>query len=217
MRTIANAVVLTIVGMLLISFLALWVVEMLDKVSALRKYAPWLVSFAEHKKWHAVVLLVCFIFLCFNGVELYFKEVPEVPEPPNVKFVPPVPPAITIVQSAPPIKAQCWVKNYAVPALAPASWGMATVFCNMTIKPPYTVELNYDQTVALGPFTFPVGSEFTKSMEYNEGTKAVVAFDLHTIIPNEPFSIMARGSSDKFPLVKTATIRAKGFVFEFHP
>lgn len=49
MKAIANAIALIIVGMLLISFLALWVVEMLDKVSTLRNYAPWLVSFAGTK------------------------------------------------------------------------------------------------------------------------------------------------------------------------
>jgi hypothetical protein len=102
-------------------------------------------------------------------------------------------------------------------AWTPPPWGVATIFCNTEIKPPYSVELNYDQGVVVGPFTFPVGSEFTKSTEYNEGAKIVSMFDLHTIIPNEPVSVMARGSSDKFPLVKTATIRAKGLVFEFHP
>jgi len=106
-----------------------------------------------------------------------------------------------------------------VPAIASAPpWGMATVFCNSTIKPPYSVELDYDQSVQLvGPFTFPVGSEFAKEMEYNQGTKIIAMFDLHTIIPNEPFSIMAKGSGDKFPLVKAGTIRAKGQVFEFRP
>lgn len=218
MKTIANAIALIIIGLLLVSFLVFWVVEMLDKVSALNEYAPWLVSIAEHKRWHAVVLLVCWIFLCFDGVELYFKEVPDVPKPPVVKFVPPAPPPITIKEVAPPVKVQCWVRNYAVPAISDApSWGMATVFCNTTIKPPYSVELNYDQIVAVGPFTFPVGSEFMKADEHNEGAKVVAMFDLHTIIPNEPFSIMAKGSSGKFPLVKTGIIRAKGIVFEIHP
>jgi hypothetical protein len=79
------------------------------------------------------------------------------------------------------------------------------------------VELHYDQNVTVGPFTFPVGSEFTKSMEFNQGTKIVGMFDLHTIIPNEPFSIMAVGSSEKFPLVKSGVIRAKDVVIEFQP
>jgi hypothetical protein len=113
---------------------------------------------------------------------------------------------------------RCWISNYAVPAVSsPQPWGMATILCNTTITPPYSVELNYDQGVTVGPFTFPVGSEFAKSVEYNEGTKVVTMFDLHTIIPNEPFSMMAKGSGNKFPLVKAAIIRAKGLALEFHP
>jgi hypothetical protein len=128
----------------------------------------------------------------------------------------PTPPAITINRTAPPVKEQCWVRNYAVPAIS-SQWGLATILCNRTIKPPYSVELDYDQTVTLGPFTFPVGSEFQKSMLTNEGTKAIAYFYLHTIFPNEPFSIMAKGATDKFPLFKVGTIRAKGLVLELHP
>ncbi len=219
MDAIARAIGVIVVGMILLSFTALWIIEMLDKVSTLGEYAPWLVALAEHKKWHAVVLLACWIFLCFAGVELYFKEIPEVPKPPVLQFIPPVPPAITIVEVAPPIKAQCWVRNYAAPALpSNQAWGVTTIFCNTTIKPPYSVEIVYDQSdVVVGPFTFPVGSEFAKSFESNQNGKIVGMFDLHTIIPNEPFSIMAHGSSSKFPLVKMATIRAKGLTLEFHP
>jgi hypothetical protein len=218
MSAIANAIALIIVAVILISFSLLWVIDLLDKASTLREYAPWLVTFAEHRKRHAIVLLACWILLCFNGVEYYFKEIPEVPKMNDLKFITPPPPAFTIVEFAPPVRPQCWVKNYATPALPdPHSWGIATIVCNTTIKPPYSVEVNYDQTVVVGPFTFPAGSEFSKATEFNEGTKVVSMFDLHTIIPNEPFSIMAKGSSDKFPEVKTAAIRAKGFVLEFHP
>jgi len=218
MSTIVNAIALLVIAFILVCFVGLWIIEMLDKVSTLGDYAPWLVLLAEHKKWHAVVLLVCFIFLCATFVEFYLKEVPEVPQPPIMRIAAPAAPAITINEIAPPLKPQCWVNNYATPNLpAPSPWGIATIVCNTTIKPPYSVELVYDQSVAVGPFTFPVGSEFTKNSESNEGTKVVGFFDLHTIIPNQPFSIMARGSSDRFPLVKTATIRAKGLALEFHP
>jgi hypothetical protein len=135
-----------------------------------------------------------------------------------LKIVAPVPPPLTITRLSPPLKERCWVQNYAVPAVsASPPWGMATVLCNATIKPPYSVELDYDQKVTVGPFTFPVGSEFTKSMLSNQDGKILGMFDLHTIVPQEPFSIMAQGSNDKFPLVKTGTIRAKGLVLEFHP
>jgi hypothetical protein len=219
MDAIVRVIGVIVVGMILLSFTTLWIIEMLDRVSTLGEYAPWLVALAEHKKWHAVVLLACWIFLCFAGVELYFKEIPEVPKPPVLKFVPPVPPAITIVEVAPPMKAQCWVRNYAVPALAPPPmWGMATIFCNRTIKPPYSIELEYDQNnVLLGVVTYPVGGEFSRGATFNRGSKIVDMEELHTIIPNEPFSVMVRGSSDKFPLVKTAIIRAKNLALEFHP
>ena len=118
--------------------------------------------------------------------------------------------------SIPPVKEQCWVKNYAAPALP--GWGIAAIFCNTTIKTPYTVELDYDQPItAAGPFAFPVGSEFTKYSESNEGTKISAWLDLHTIVPNEPFSITTKGSSDKFPQVKKAIIKAKGLNIEFNP
>jgi hypothetical protein len=215
---ILHVLFLACVGLVLLAFTFLWVIEMLDKVSTLREYAPWLVAFAEHKKWHAVVLLICWVFLSVDGAELYFKEVPEIPAPPTVTIKSPPAPAVTINQITPPTKERCWVRNYATPAMSgPAKWGLATILCNMTIKPPYSVEVDYDQGVTVGPFTFPVGSEFSKYQEHNQGTKVVAMFDVHTIIPNEPFSIMAQGSGDKFPLVTGATIRAKGLVLELHP
>ena len=97
---------------------------------------------------------------------------------------------------------------------------MAAVFCNTTIKPSWSIELDYGQPVTLGVFAFPVGSEFVKAMVHNQGTKALGIFDAHAIIPNEPFWIMAENpqdDNDKFPLVKTAAIRAKGLFFEFYP
>ncbi len=95
---------------------------------------------------------------------------------------------------------------------------MATIFCNTTIKSPYSIELDYDQNdVVLSLITYPVGGGFSKGTTFNRGNKIVNMEELHTIIPNEPFSVMARGSSDKFPLVKMGTIRAKNFVLEFRP
>jgi hypothetical protein len=196
------------------------VVDMFGRVDYIKSKAPFLDEVLKRRAALTVLLLVTIFLLVGDGYELMTKEMPEVPNPPVLKLVPPAPPAITVVELAPPMKARCWVKNYAVPALPAPPWGIATVFCNTTIKPPYSVELDYDQTVVVGPFTFPVGSEFIKSTEFNQGTKVVSMFDLHTIIPNEPFSIMAQGShdsNDKFPLVKTVTIRAKGLVFEFRP
>lgn len=120
-------------------------------------------------------------------------------------------------KQVPKLNPECWIRNYAVPAVSsPQPWGLSTIVCNTIVNPPYTVELTYDQVVTVGPFTFPAGSEFAKSQLLNEGKKVVAMFDLHTIIPNEPFSIMSKGSNDKFLLVTRGVIRAKGVVLDLH-
>lgn len=189
--------------------------------------APWLIhrdsdiaSAADNRHWGwgvfgISVLVAMLLGAVAGGIALYASRQPGSL---SVKFPPPTSPTINITKISPPAKEQCWVKNYAAPALpSPPSWGITTIVCNTTIKPPYSVELNYDQTVTVGPFTFPVGSEFQKCELSVKGAKVVAIYELHTIIPNEPLSIMAQGPTDKFPLVKTAVIRAKGLVLEFHP
>jgi hypothetical protein len=218
MESVVHVLVFAFAAIIVLGAVVFLVVDMFGRVDFLNTNEAWLPRFLERRKALNICLLVAVFLLIGNGYELLIKEIPEIPEPPVLKIAPPKAPSLTINEVAPPIKAQCWVRNYAVPALAsPAPWGMATIFCNTTIKPLYSVELIYDQTVEVGPFAFPVGSEPTKVMESNQGTKVLGMFDVHTIIPNEPFSIMARGSSDKFPLVKTVTIRAKGLALEFHP
>jgi hypothetical protein len=204
-----------VIGIVILSVSIVWAVEMSEKMETVRKYVPWIGNVADHPKWKGIAILVCWLFLSGYLFELWLKEIPEIPKPPTVEIKAPTGPTLNITHVNPPLKAQCWIKNYAVPVIsAPPRWGMATIICNTSIKPPYSVELNYDQKVAVGPLTFPVGSEFAKSSEANNGTKIVVIVDLHTIIPNEPFSIMAQGSTDKLPLVNTVIIRAKGLVFE---
>jgi hypothetical protein len=217
-RVILSIVLLLFAAIVVLGAIGFLVLDAMDKVESIQKRAPWITKILERRSALVALLMICTVLLIGDGYELLMKELPEVPAPPTVAFASPPAPHITIYQSPQPIKEQCWVRNYAVPPIpSPPSWGLATVLCNTTIKPPYSVELDYDQGITIGPFTFPVGSEFGKAQEYNEGTKAIAIFDLHTIIPNEPFSIMARGSTDKFPLVKTGVIRAKGRVFEFRP
>jgi len=129
MSVILHFLLLGAIALAVVLFLVLWIVEMLDKVSTLEEYAPGLVHFARHKKWHPVLLLICIIFLVADIVELYAKEVPEVPLPPVVKIEAPRPPSLNIVRLNPPIEKQCWIKNYGAPAI-PGSppWGMATLF-----------------------------------------------------------------------------------------
>jgi hypothetical protein len=194
------------------------VIEMLDKVESLKEKVPWITKILEKRSALVALLLICVVLLVGDGYEYLTKEVPDVPSSPSLTFPAPPAPKVTIYQLSQPIKEQCWINNYAVPAFAsPQPWGLTTIMCNTTIKPPYSVQLTYDQNVEPTPFAFPVGSEFAKSQIFNGGTKVTAMFDLHTIIPNEPFSIMARGSTDNFPLVKSVTIRARGVLFEFHP
>lgn len=194
------------------------VLDAMDKVESIQRRAPWIDKILRRRSAFVGLLMICAVLLIGNGYELLTKETPEVPDAPRITFSAPAAPRLTINQIVPPLKEQCWIRNYGVPAItAPPIWGLATILCNTTIKPPYSVELHYDQNVTVGPFTFPVGSEFTKSSEFNQGSKIVGMFDLHTIIPSEPFSIMASSSTGNLPLVKTVVIRAKGRVFEFHP
>lgn len=217
MRVILSVVVWLFAVIVVLGGIGFLVLDAMDKVESIQKRAPWITKILERRGALIVLLMICTVLLIGDGYELLTKELPEASVPAASAFVSPAPPKITVYQLPQPIKEQCWVKNYGVPAIpSPPSWGLATMFCNTTIKPPYSVELHYDQSVAVGPFTFPVGSEFTKSVEYNDGAKIVAMFDLHTIIPNEPFSIMASSTTSKFPLVKTGTIRAKNRVFELH-
>jgi hypothetical protein len=215
---ILSVVVWLFAAIVVLGGIGFLILDAMDKVESIQKRAPWITKILERRGALVVLLMICIVLLIGDGYELWTKEIPEIPAPPTVAFASPAVPHITIYQLPQPIKEQCWVRNYAVPPIpSPPSWSLATILCNTTIKPPYSVELHYDQSVTVGPFTFPVGSEFAKSTEYNEGTKIVGMFDLHTIVPNEPFSIMASSSAGKVPLVKTGVIRAKGLVFEFHP
>src|SRR5467141_2938878 len=137
----------------------------MDKVESVQKRAPWILKILKRRDAFVALLLICFVLLVGDGYELVIKETPEIPAPPIAEIKTPLPPPMNIIRINPPMKEQCWVRNYAVPAIAStAPWGMATVFCNVPIKPPYSVELNYDQdNLAIGPFTFPIGSEFTKN------------------------------------------------------
>ena len=220
MDLVAIILVAVFAAFIIVAMVTVTVVDMFGRIDFLDSHAPWLRTFLETRKATNVLLLVAIFMLLGTGYELQTKEVPEVPKPPIVSIHPPVPPPLTIIETARPIKQQCWIKNYATPAIsATPLWGMATVLCNMTIKPPYSVEFDYDQTVGLlSPIVIPVGGEFAKySLNHPEGNKAVAMFDLHTIIPNEPFSITVQGSDGKIPLVTAAIIRAKGVVLEFHP
>lgn len=212
---IVSIVVWLFAVIVVIGAIGFLVLDAMDKVESIQKRAPWVSKILERRAAFVALLLICIVLLIGDGYELLMKELPEVSAAPSITFSSPAGPRLTVNQLAPQIKEQCWVKNYAAPSFP--SWSIATMFCNTTIKPPFSVELNYDQTVKLGLFAFPVGSEFTNYQEYNESAKAFAMFDKHTIVPNEPFTIMASGSIGKFPLVKAGVIRVKGRVFEFHP
>jgi hypothetical protein len=216
-RVIISIVLLCFSAIAVIGGIGFLVLDAMDKVESIKNRAPWLTKILERRSALAVLLMICTILLIGDGYELLAKELPEVPAPPTPTFKPPNGPSLTIYQLPQLIKEQCWVRNYNFPLSSTPVWSLATVFCNTTIKPPYSVELDYDQTITTTPFAFPVGSEFSKFLLNVQGTKAVAMFDTHTIIPNEPFSIIANSSTDKFPLVKAVVIRAKGRLFEFHP
>ncbi len=216
---IGRIVLLSAIGLVVLLYLLFWVIDLVDKIETIRERAPWLVNLVEHKKWRGGILIACLVLLTGNAVELYQKEVPAIPSPPIVTFYPPVPPKIVVSESAPPTKPQCWVKNYSAGFVSDGKqWGIATMWCNTTIKPPYSIELDYDQEqLVASPLVFPVGSEFENAMITNTSHKIVTFVVLHTIIPNEPFSIKVQGSADAFPLVQRGIIRAKGLTLKLEP
>lgn len=212
-------VVIWLFGALVVTGAAAFVVlDAMDKVESIQKRVPWVSRILERRSAFVALLLICAVLLVGDGYELFTKEVPEIPVTPNINFPSPSGPRITTTQRSPTVKDQCWVKNYGVPVIpSPPAWVSTIIFCNTTIKPPYTIEYDYDQSVTVGPLAVAIGSEFMKSREENRGAKIFAWVDLHTIIPNEPLVTMASNPGSKVPLVKTVIIRAKGRVFEFHP
>lgn len=215
MRLILSVAIWCFAAVVVIGGMGFVVLDAMDKVESIQRRAPWITKILERRNAFVALLMICTVLLIGDAYELFKKELPEVPAAPIITFSTPAGPRLIVNQVAPAAKEQCWVKNYAAPSFP--SWSIAAVFCNTTIKPPLSIELEYNQTVNLGVFAFPVGSEFSTYQEYNESTKAFAMVDTHTIVPNEPFTIMASGSIGKFPLVKSATIRAKGRLFAFHP
>jgi hypothetical protein len=217
-RVILRVVVWLFAVIVVIGAISFLVIDAMDKVESIRKRAPWIPRILERRDAFVVLLMVCTVLLVGDGYELLTKEIPEVPAPPRVAFSSPSAPHVTVNQLAPPVKEQCWVRNYAVPSMPSA--GMATMFCNTTYKPPFSIVIEYDQQLAGGaePITFPVGGEFAKYMETPQGDRLLGMFDSPTIIPNQPFSVVVHGANNKsFPLVTKVTLRAKNVAQEFRP
>jgi len=193
------------------------VIDAMDKVESIQKRVPWITKILERRDAFVVLLMICSVLLVGDGYELLVKELPEVSASPNVTFPSPPGPRITVNQLAPPVKEQCWVRNYAVPTAL--SSGMATMFCNGTYKAPFSLVIEYDQKLAsVELITFPVGGEFAKYMENPQDDRVIAMFDSPDIIPNQPFSIVVHGANNKnFPLVTKVTLRAKNVVQEFRP
>jgi hypothetical protein len=206
--------------LVLLGALIFLVMEGLDKIESFKERAPGFVTrFIESRQSFVPLLALCFVLLLGCGYELLQKEVPDVPEPPRVMIKPPPAPELTVVRANPPLKPQCWIKNYSLRQILPTppERALATITCNTVIKPPYSIEVNFDEPTAVGPFMFPVGSEFAESNMTNQGTRVVGIFKRHTIIPNESFSILGTGPGTNLPLVKSGVIRAKGLEFDFRP
>jgi hypothetical protein len=86
---------------------AVWflIMEGLDRIESFKKRAPvWLTRFIESRQSFSVLFLLCVVLLIGDGYELLIKEIPEVPQPPIVKIIPPSPP--TIVNTPPPTVVQ---------------------------------------------------------------------------------------------------------------
>jgi hypothetical protein len=210
MNTILHFILLGAIVLVLLAFAFLWVIDLLDKVSTLREYAPWLVAVAEHKKWHGAVLLACLIFLTVDATELYLKEVPEVPSPPNVTLTPPVPPAMTIYQLPRPQKDQCWARSYGF--VGDPSSGLTVIVCNAKYDAPFLMTIEYDQKLTRADaILFPAvaGRGIEKADEKVEDNKVTSYFEFPSIHPNEPLTVVVHGSGENFPRVKKVTLRTK--------
>lgn len=117
---------------------------------------------------------------------------------------------------------QCVVRNLVAPrdTTVPKSMVSAVqviVVCARRYDPPYSLIFQYDQNLTgSGPLFFPIGgmAHFTGGPKDNRISFVV---DAPTIMPNEPFTILAYGGTTKFPLLTKLTIKTASTVQDFEP
>ncbi len=126
MKILVSTFVIVFTVLVLVAGAVFMILEANDKLETLREKAPGFVKFVERRESLNVLIIVCIFLLLGNGYELVMKETPEVPAPPSLTLKTPPQPAVTINEIAPPVKSQCWIGNYALPAISsPQPWGMA--------------------------------------------------------------------------------------------
>jgi hypothetical protein len=94
---IVKLVVLVFVALVTLCTIVFVVVDMFGRVDYLKDKFPDLERILVKRSSLPLLLLVCILLLMFNGYELALKEIPAVPELPNIVFPSPaVPPPIPV-------------------------------------------------------------------------------------------------------------------------
>lgn len=86
------------------------------------------------------------------------------------------------------------------------------MLCNAKYDAPFFLTIEYDQNLAsTEAITFPIdgGSHYEMSLHDN---KISAYFDVPSIKPNEPFSVVVHGSKQQPPLVKKVMLKTKSGV-----
>jgi hypothetical protein len=156
-----------------IVFTVLLIIEILDwqgRAEIIEKKFPWVWRVMNARPARIVLMFVIIAFLAKD-----FRDATAVAPPPQIVIKPPIPPPVNITRINPPIKEQCWVRNYAVPSIP--SNALTTMVCNSTYKPPFAIMIEYDQDLSgAEPITFPIGG-FSKFLESPKANNLMIIVD----------------------------------------
>ena len=96
MELTAHLLALVFATFVVLSVVIFVVIDMFGRIDYIKSKAPFLEEVLKRRAALNVLLLVTIFLLVGDGYELLTKEIPEVPNPPALKLVPPVPHAMTI-------------------------------------------------------------------------------------------------------------------------
>jgi hypothetical protein len=206
---VVHIILLTFVTITLLVFGLLWVIDLLNKATTLREYAPWLVNLAEHKKWHGVVYLMCWVFLCADGWDLFRKEIPEVPKPPVVEIRAPLPPkilnsepqVITRTLPAPPSEKKCWFAtqgfNFPDPSVKESkNISKVIMHCNYRVEAPFLAQVEFDRDFILGEMHIANAGTMTTAGGFKRDNVFGLKFNSPSLLPDQLFIVTVYGKTE---------------------
>jgi hypothetical protein len=184
------------------------VLDALDRIESIERRAPWIPKILARRSALVALLMISTVLLIGDGYELVTKEIPEKSAPPVISIPTPLAPHLTIVQSAPPIKNQCWVYSHGY--LGNPLAGLTTLHCNTTIDSPFLITIQYDQklTKAETPM-LPKVRGLARLEETVRDDSVVIGCDYPAIKPNEPWALVVYGQGTTTPAIKNVILSTK--------